>query len=411
MPVDPTVRGQRTDADETRAHRNSLSSEDAGHERNEADERANTAATEKKIPAATRAAKAATTTCKAAATITTISEETSAAVLGSVRADDFIMRGQLASAGEARARGEWRCGPAPELAQHRLSEHTNTAEAQAKKMPAEAKSAKAAAAACKAATIIKISEEASAAVLGLINADDSIVWSQLTSACEVRARGHGLCGPAAELATQQHHDLSRQEQDNTANKMPAAAKSAKAAAAVKCKAVKTTMVGDETSAMGLGSVKAGGPIVRGQHGPAERANMAGAEANKIPATKLAKAAAATNETSAAGLGSSADDFIMRGQLASAGEVRGAEKALRPGSELAQHNLSSTQTQPRWRRTRCRPSRPRQRPACKAATIIKISEETSAVGLGLVKAGEPMVRGHLTRAGEVCARGHGLCGPA
>ena len=52
--------------------------------------------------------------------------------------------------------------------------------------------------------------------------------------------------------------------------MPAAAKSAKAAAAVKCKAVKTTMVGDETSAMGLGSVKAGGPIVRGQHGPAER---------------------------------------------------------------------------------------------------------------------------------------------
>ena len=52
--------------------------------------------------------------------------------------------------------------------------------------------------------------------------------------------------------------------------------------------------------------------------------MAGAEANKIPATKLAKAAAATDETSAAGLGSvKADDPSMRAQLTGAGEAHAA----------------------------------------------------------------------------------------
>ena len=65
-----------------------------------------------------------------------------------------------------------------------------------------------------------------------------------------------------------------------AKKMPAAAKSAKAAAAA-CKAVKTTMVGDEASAAVLGLVKAGEPMVCAQHGPAERANMAEAEVNAV----------------------------------------------------------------------------------------------------------------------------------
>ena len=107
---------------------------------------------------------------------------------------------------------------------------------------AEAKSAKAAAAACKAVKTTMVGDETSAVGLGSVKAGEPMVRGHLTRAGEACARGHGLCGPAAELAAQ-GHVLSRQEQDNMAKaeakKMPAAAKSAEAAAAAACKAVKT----------------------------------------------------------------------------------------------------------------------------------------------------------------------------
>ena len=98
------------------------------------------------------------------------------------------------------------------------------------------------------------------------------------------------------------------------------------------------MVGDETSAAVLGLVKAGEPMVRGQHGPAERANMAEAEANKIPAAKSAKAImpAAKSAKAAAVLGSvKAGDRITRGQLTSLDEARARGNGLR-GAGFAGH---------------------------------------------------------------------------